>query len=323
MKRLFAGLLLLSVLLGACSTPGSAMLVEVTATPTEPVPTETHVPVDLPPAARAAMEALAAALGLSIDEISLVSVEAVDWPDHCLGVVHMGVMCAQGVVPGFRVLLAANDTQYEYHTNADGTTVSPAAGVPAEAAPEILEAARQALAKALGVGVSAVTVVSVTATEWPDSCLGLSLPGVGCAEVITPGYLIVLEANGRTHEYHSNFDGSVVRPGSLLLTWERNGGIAGFCDSLVLFGSGEAEGMSCQQNGANQAATLTADERAQLEAWVAEYGSVVIEQADAPLAADGMQAKLVLYGTGTEQPDAAAQDAMVAWAQAIYTRLGQ
>lgn len=324
MKRLLVSLLLLSVLISACSTPGSPVVIaEETATPTEPAPTPTHIPVDLPPAARAAMEALAAALGIKIEDIALVSVEAVDWPDHCLGIVHMGMMCAQGVVPGFRVLLSANGKTYEYHTNADGTVVSPAEGVPAEASPEIVAAAQQALADALGLDLSAITVVSVTSIEWPDACLGLALPGVACAEVITPGYLIALEANGQQYEYHTNGDGSVVQPGNLQLTWERNGGIAGFCDSLVLFASGEAQGLNCRNDGARLSTTLTADERAQLAAWTAEFGSVVIDRSDAPQAADGMSVKLVLYGTGDAQPDEATQDAMVAWAQDLYTRLAQ
>lgn len=67
---------------------------------------------------------------------------------------------------------------------------------------------------------------------------------MACAEVMVPGYLIALEAGGQTYEYHTNSDGSIVRPGNLLLTWERNGGIAGFCDTLVLFGSGQAEGVN-------------------------------------------------------------------------------
>ena len=327
MKRWLVGLLLVAVLVGACSTPGSAVVVEVTATPTTPpteappTPTPTHIPVDLSPAARAAMAALAASLGISVDDITLVSTEAVDWPDGCLGVVHMGVMCAQGIVPGFRLVLAANGQEYEYHTNADGTALSPATGVPAEPAPEIVDSAMQALADALGLDLSAITLVSATPIEWPDACLGLTLPGVGCAEVITPGYLIALEAGGVVYEYHTNGDGSVIRPGSLRLTWERNGGLAGFCDSLVLFGSGEAQALNCRHEGETLTAVLTTEERALLAEWTADYGSVVIEQADAPMAADGMALKLVLYGTGTAQPDAATKDAMMIWAQDLYNRV--
>lgn len=324
MKRLLVSLLLLSVLVSACSTPGSPVLVEVTATPSQPSPTNTPEPgEEISPAVRAALEALAASLGIAVEDITVISSEAVEWSDSCLGVVRIDAICALGIVPGFRVLLSANGQVYEYHTNADGSVLTPADGMPAEPAPEIVEAARQALADALGIDLSAVLYLSTLSVEWPDACLGLTLPGQMCAEVITPGYLINLEVNSQAYEYHTNADGSVVRPGNLLLTWERNGGIAGFCDTLVLFASGEAEGLNCSGNGAALVANLTAEERAQLEAWTAEYGSVVIEQSITPMPADGMSVKLVLYGTGTAQPDAAAQDAMVLWAQNIYNRLAE
>lgn len=291
------------------------MVVEETATPTTPPPTATPTPADLPPAVRAAMEALAASLGVRLEDITFVSSEAVEWPDSCLGVVRIDALCAQGIVPGFRVMLSAEGTTHEYHTNADGSAVTPADGMPVDPAPEIITAAQQALAEALGVDVSAVLYLSALSVEWPNACLGLTLPGVGCAEVITPGYIVNLEVDGQAYEYHTNSNGNVVRPGNLALAWERNGGIAGFCDSLALLASGEAEGLDCRQDGASLSTVLTADERAQLAAWVAEFGAVVIEQADAPMAADGMAVKLVLNGTGDAQPDSDTQAAMVLWAR--------
>jgi hypothetical protein len=186
----------------------------------------------------------------------------------------------------------------------------------------LVEAARQALAEALGVALDAITVANVSAVEWPDACLGLALPGTACAEVITPGYLIELAAGGQTYEYHTNQDGSVVRPGSLVLTWERTGGIAGFCDSVAMFRSGEVEGQECKVERP-LSGRLTAEERAQLEAWLAEYGSVVVDNSVTPVPADFMLLKLTLYGTGSAQPGEAEQQALAAWAQSVYMRLAQ
>ena len=45
---------------------------------------------------------------------------------------------------------------------------------------------------------------SVEFVEWPDACLGIAQRDVACAEVITPGYRIILEANGATYEYHTD-----------------------------------------------------------------------------------------------------------------------
>ena len=61
------------------------------------------------------------------------------------------------------------------------------------------DAARHASA-----GPSGVRVVHVEPREWPDRSLGCPRPGMGYAQAITPGYLIVVEADGRRLEYHTD-----------------------------------------------------------------------------------------------------------------------
>jgi hypothetical protein len=53
----------------------------------------------------------------------LKSVQPVDWSDSCLGVTIPEQMCAPAVVPGYRVVMVANNRQYEAHTNSDGSIV--------------------------------------------------------------------------------------------------------------------------------------------------------------------------------------------------------
>jgi hypothetical protein len=60
------------------------------------------------------------------------------------------------------------------------------------------------LAARLDLKEDAITVKSAERVDWPDACLGISQPDVACAEVITPGYRISLEANGGTSEYHTD-----------------------------------------------------------------------------------------------------------------------
>jgi hypothetical protein len=55
-----------------------------------------------------------------------------------------------------------------------------------------------------GVAPDAVRVVRVEPRQWPDSGLGCPRPGMGYAQVITPGYLIALEAGGAILEYHTD-----------------------------------------------------------------------------------------------------------------------
>ncbi len=55
-----------------------------------------------------------------------------------------------------------------------------------------LSAAVANAADLLRVPIDQITVESLEAREWPDSCLGLAEDGEGCADVVTPGFLVVL-----------------------------------------------------------------------------------------------------------------------------------
>ena len=60
------------------------------------------------------------------------------------------------------------------------------------------------------IGVDAVTVVSYDPVEWPDTSLGAPRPGRVYAQVITPGFKVVLTAEGRRYEYHTDLKDRVV-----------------------------------------------------------------------------------------------------------------
>ncbi len=75
------------------------------------------------PAAQAAIAALATRLNVSAGSITLVSAEATEWPDACLGLASSSEMCAQVITPGYRVVLLADGAQYVYHTNTDGSVL--------------------------------------------------------------------------------------------------------------------------------------------------------------------------------------------------------
>jgi hypothetical protein len=78
-------------------------------------------------------------------------------------------------------------------------------------APQAALSARADLAQRLQIDADTIKLVSVEQVDWPDACMGIQTPGVMCAQVITPGYKVVLEANGKQYEYHTNESGSVVR----------------------------------------------------------------------------------------------------------------
>lgn len=86
----------------------------------------------------------------------------------------------------------------------------PAPGVP-NSAGIVANYAAQKLATNLGLDVDDVEIVSVQRVEWRDSSLGCPRPGQNYLMVITPGYRIILEANGDQHEFHSDMQGNMVQ----------------------------------------------------------------------------------------------------------------
>ena len=151
----FGGLLLGGLLLGTLSacgggaTPTAAPNVVPTVAPTAPAPTAvlatitarasatstsgtatatvpraatpsasaTRGTMDYPDAVRQALTQVATQLGVTPDQLTIVAVEARDWPDSSLGCPQPGRAYAQIVTPGYRLVVRANGQEYEYHTD--------------------------------------------------------------------------------------------------------------------------------------------------------------------------------------------------------------
>lgn len=96
------------------------------------------------------------------------------------------------------------------------TPTGDATGSEREAA-EMAELARKELSALLLVPVEEIVVRSVEAVDWPGAGLGCPEPDVVYAQVVTPGFRVVLEAKGETYEYHSDQGERVIRCNTLRL----------------------------------------------------------------------------------------------------------
>jgi hypothetical protein len=326
MKRSTVNLLItfLVVTLAACA-PRSGPQIQTpipTAVPAGQA-TPVQIPTDLSPAQRAAVSRLSATLALPPERIFVSSTEAVTWPNGCLGVVLPGVLCTRNEVPGFRIVLSASGKKYEFHTNQDGTSILPALALQVPGPAE--DAVIKQLSTNLGHPLNDTKIVSSSAVEWRDTCLGVAVEGIACAQVVTPGYLIVLETTGSQYEYHTNADGSQILPSTLALTWRREGGLAGFCEHLTVYASAEVYGLECRSPGGekvgNLANILTANEQQQFYSLLNQYGMVTLDLSDPKGVSDGMTRKTALYGNGSAQPGPPDQQAIYQWGELIYQRL--
>ncbi len=75
---------------------------------------------------------------------------------------------------------------------------------------EALAAAIADLSEQTGLLASDIRLASIEAVDWNDASLGCPQEGFMYAQVITPGYLIVLEAQGQLYEYHTDQAANVV-----------------------------------------------------------------------------------------------------------------
>ena len=80
-----------------------------------------------------------------------------------------------------------------------------------------------------------ISLESMVARDWPDSCLGLGQANEGCADVVTPGYLIVL---GDGFRYRADKAGNIRQQTlnmdeELRIEFHQSGGIGGWSSEYV------------------------------------------------------------------------------------------
>lgn len=85
-----------------------------------------------------------------------------------------------------------------------------------------------------------------------------------------------------------------------VLTWERTGGFAGFCDKVIVHASGSVNVSSC--TGWETNFQLTEAQRIQLDDWLQTFKPVEFNQSD-PAVADAMSFHLFMAGNGAQEAD--------------------
>jgi hypothetical protein len=374
---------------------------------------------------QAILEALAAKLGVAWNQLEIQVLEPVTWPDACLGIPEAGEVCAQIQTPGYGGMLVLDGEQFEFRMNesAENIRLIPGAAL----------SARQTLAFRLGLSMEQISIIDIQPQEWPDACLGLAQAGQICAQMITPGYLVVLEVNGDQYEYRTDQAGSLVvlaeapdaeventviawtspdatdcqtayideqlitagacsgpllpgrfvsgerqarlanlaakfmsfeadtpagkiqfsgqgqiiatlnqqrmiaewarlaaqeaisgRSGAswgLVFTWDREGGIAGFCDHLEVYTYGEAYASTCApaEDATYEPVLLNDSQLRQIYTWMDNYKDFEFEHTD-PATADAMTIRITFSGTGDMEAGEVETMAMQEWAAELFAQ---
>lgn len=106
--------------------PAEADMADMPSGPGDGTPQEAPkpgVPDEATAIAQQISEDLASRLNLDMTDVTLVSSTPVEWSDSSLGCPAEGFAYLQVITPGYQMILAANDQQYDYHTDLNGNFV--------------------------------------------------------------------------------------------------------------------------------------------------------------------------------------------------------
>jgi hypothetical protein len=74
----------------------------------------------------------------------------------------------------------------------------------------IISLVKDDLAQKTGISLDKINILEVDAVEWPDGSLGCGKPGTEYVQVVTPGFRISLEADGKVFSYHTNTSKQII-----------------------------------------------------------------------------------------------------------------
>lgn len=75
---------------------------------------------------------------------------------------------------------------------------------------EAVDLAVSALQQQTGQSKEEISLSGIRPVEWSDSSLGCPQPGMSYLQVITPGYLVILDVDGKEHSVHVGRESAVV-----------------------------------------------------------------------------------------------------------------
>ena len=103
-----------------------------------------------------------------------------------------------------------NSERFDWEAPAVPGPVGPESAAPAALPEAVAQGARAAAARRLTVVPEALTVARVESVDWSDTSLGCPQPGFAYAQVITPGYRLIVRAAAREVEVHADEAGRAV-----------------------------------------------------------------------------------------------------------------
>ncbi len=311
MKKLLIPFLTLILISLACSLPAS--WIKQTPTTSDSSPTQT------PPVVLLARQSLADELGIPADHIMIAEVDSATWQDTCLELPAAGESCQPAQIDGFLIVFKTATQEYTYHTD----TLDAFRRVPQAQWSQAALQSRQLLAGLLGFSPDSVEIVSEQPVKFADTCLDIHIAEIACAQILTAGTAVTLQAGENTYIFNSALDPispvlaevAGVSTSKSFIIWSRQGGSQKFCDDLRLYLSGWAVQYNCLGTTGMEPGVirLAPDRQRQLLLWMLKYRPFEFRASSL----DGSSVLLTFYGIGKTDPTYDEQEQISEFAASI------
>jgi hypothetical protein len=312
---------------------------------TKPIVQEVEIP-EPDPAVEVAEDlvlVLSGQLGLPIDAVTIVEAVETVWPNACLGFPAEGEICAEVLTPGFAVTLEADGQRYSYRTDEAMERIRlVAAPIPDIGTPlAIWKDTRSSFATAtvgsrgfsLGLRGGPQLVVSGESSS-REEMMGQLLARFAPFQAVTEAGEIDFRGEGMEEAgvIEQRMVAEWVRGYYLsiwinrdpdipitALTWERIGGLAGFCDIVAILAGGEVVVSDCRGGEDSVLSRSWLDRRQLTEVfgWMDELESFESIQTD-PATADALSISITLQANGWKKVDPEVLAAMHRLASDLY-----
>jgi hypothetical protein len=296
------------------------------------------------PASEAVRDILAQRTGSSLAQIEPVSEERVEWNDACLGVYQPDIMCAEVITPGYRLVYLLEGEEFVLHTNLDlSAIVLASAPLPEADSAVMVWEERDNGCSTLIAGKNAAAYGPCGAELMPALYasgaraeeLRYLVMNFRSFEAETDAGMVVFRGEGAREP--SEIEQRAVaewarqafieaREGSRdpavneVLHWQREGGIAGFCDTLRVSKGGFALAESCKSDVPIGMVFLSPEQLDQMFEWHENLVAFEVEESD-DAAADGMTIRLIFNGNGSQPASEQDQEAMLNLANDLFNQI--
>jgi hypothetical protein len=285
-------------------------------------------------------------LRLAPNQVEIAQVTTANWPNSCLGLPAEGEICAMMITPGYAVSLAVAGQRYEFRTDESGQRIRLASAPRVETGEALLTWRDSQSFSVLVVGTENVTfgrrggpMLTVPLTN-PDRAgeLMVFLGTYAPLQKQTAAGEVVLRSVGTTASSPAQQrmiaewarmvreeaeQGMALPDADRVLVWERTGGIAGFCDQVVIGRTGTAIAYDCSTGTSKMISRLALqpDELAELYTWMDRHEPFYWESDTNGAVADAMDVTIDFKGAGVEPLTAARSGELLAFVDRVVDRL--